>query len=248
MCVCVEEVDYTSSANQKGDEDLCIGEAARCLIEAKEEHHLRDSRIKEFLSNARGFYISLLGYLMTHLPPTHSPVSSAGEAKTQQPFLALVEVVDVDLQTSVHFTSLRQLLTRFPALMPPDCDMDKVSEQFSMYQCTDVKRHKADRLDQTWANIGGDSALELEELSVVMRGILVIPHSSAPCERIFSCVRKNKTPERSSLSIETLESLLVLKNTERKAVQTMPLDKLRELKSAYKESLKKDDDTDSDSD
>eukprot|EP00745_Piridium_sociabile_P042334 TRINITY_DN85106_c0_g1_i3.p1 TRINITY_DN85106_c0_g1~~TRINITY_DN85106_c0_g1_i3.p1 ORF type:complete len:128 (-),score=33.28 TRINITY_DN85106_c0_g1_i3:78-461(-) len=116
--------------------------------------------------------------------------------------------------------------------------MDKVSEQFSMYQCSDVARHKADRLDQTWSNIGSDSDLEMEELSLVMRGILVIPHSSAPCERIFSCVRKNKTPQRSSLSIETLESLQVLKNTKTKAVQTMPLDTLRELKSAYKESLR----------
>lgn len=234
--VCLEDVDYKSSDNQRDDDDIAIGDAARSMIETKEEHHLRESRIKEFFTHVRGYYTTLLEYLMSHLPATHSPITSNGEGIT--PFLSLVEVADVDLQAEVKFTSLRQLLIRFPVLMPSGCNMDKIGEQFSLYQCSDVNKHKTDRLDATWANIGCDTSLEMEELSLVMRGILVIPHSSAHCERIFSCVRKNKTSERSSLSSKTLESLLVLKNTKSKDIQDMSLDSMRQLKSAYADSLK----------
>ena len=44
-----------------------------------------------------------------------------------------------------------------------------------------------------------------------MLGILTIPHSNTPCERVFSCVRKNKTDQRASLSAQTLEALLLVK-------------------------------------
>ena len=51
-----------------------------------------------------------------------------------------------------------------------------------------------------------------EDLANVMLGLLTIPHSSAHCERVFCCVRKNRTPQRSSMSDQTMESLLVLKS------------------------------------
>ena len=51
----------------------------------------------------------------------------------------------------------------------------------------------------------------LHDLAKVMISILAIPHSNASCERIFSTVRKNRTDFRSSMSVETLESLLIMK-------------------------------------
>ena len=84
--------------------------------------------------------------------------------------------------------------------LPPDVTMDEVLNQFSLYQCTDVSQHKADRLDMTWSNIG--RVPDLFELSVVMRGILVVSLSSAHCERIFSCVKKNKTPQRCTFHVK----------------------------------------------
>ena len=49
-----------------------------------------------------------------------------------------------------------------------------------------------------------------QAVASVMQGILDIPHSSAHCERVFSCVRPNKTDTRNALGDDTLESLLVL--------------------------------------
>ena len=43
--------------------------------------------------------------------------------------------------------------------------------------------------------------LKFHRLIQVAKVVLVIPHSNAAKERVFSMVRKNKTPFRSSLSL-----------------------------------------------
>ena len=67
-----------------------------------------------------------------------------------------------------------------------------------------------------------------------MLGILTIPHSSAHCERIFSCVRKNRTEQRSCLGDDTLEALLVIKSTESVDLSNKTLD---HIKGSYYRSL-----------
>ncbi|KAL8602737.1 hypothetical protein ACOMHN_024299 [Nucella lapillus] len=49
----------------------------------------------------------------------------------------------------------------------------------------------------------------MKPLCEVMLGICTIPHSSAACERVFSCVRKTCTDQRASLGQDTVEALLV---------------------------------------
>lgn len=93
---------------------------------------------------------------------------------------------------------------------------ETVLKQFSSFQCLD-KIPKTDvRIDEVWTAIGelkdetGEACFQ--QLSQVMCGIMTIPHSSAHCERVFSCVRKCRTDQRASLSDSTLESLLLLKS------------------------------------
>ena len=69
-----------------------------------------------------------------------------------------------------------------------------------------------------------------------MCGILAIPHSNAGCERIFSCVRKNKTDQRSSLA-DILDALMVLKSRPKKQHE-YSTEELNMFKSAYAASLK----------
>ena len=57
-----------------------------------------------------------------------------------------------------------------------------------------------------------DGRQMLKRLSNIAKLILVIPHSNAEEERIFSMGRKNKTPFRPSLSVDkTLPSILTVK-------------------------------------
>lgn len=45
-------------------------------------------------------------------------------------------------------------------------------------------------------------------LSSVMKAVLIIFHSNADCERVFSIVGKNKTKDRSLMKTDTLSALM----------------------------------------
>ena len=114
-----------------------------------------------------------------------------------------------------------------------------------IFQCSEeLDIDENARIDEIWAKVGETKGMAGEKIyfnqSMVMRGILVIPHSSAHCERIFSVVRKIRTEQRSSMSDHTLESLLVLKSNS-SSTQNMASNlsekKLQKLKTAYMESL-----------
>ena len=73
------------------------------------------------------------------------------------------------------------------------------------------------RVDILWWYIGhmkqpGSSAKRFQHLTRIAEAVLVIPHSNAEEERLFSIVRKNKTDSRSCLGLEgTLSNILALK-------------------------------------
>jgi len=96
--------------------------------------------------------------------------------------------------------------------------LDLLQTQFLQYQ-VDVLPDavlSAERIDTAWHQLSliKDVATGLPKygaLSSVVLGILTIYHSNADCERLFSAVRKNKTDFRSSLSTDTLSSILTHK-------------------------------------
>ena len=114
--------------------------------------------------------------------------------------------------------------------------------EFSALQATDISGALRERVDDSWVEINKiqDSVgtFLFAKLSKVMLGILTIPHSNASCERIFSCVRKNKTDQRASLSADMFYALLVLKmksgdiNSRKYSTE-----ELRQIKSCYYNSL-----------
>ncbi|XP_070209689.1 protein FAM200C-like [Littorina saxatilis] len=248
-------VEYKLTYNQKENSEIVIGEDARAFLDAKEANHLKDARIAEFFCNMKKFFVEVTDYLLKWLP-------------ISEPLLQHAEVADVTLQVESKFESLRYFLKKFPCLLPET--VSDVSEQFSLYQSTDIssclakekkkkedesseeeedengedklKKEKELRLDTIWNSIGSLEEGAFSDLSLVMRGILTIPHSSAHCERIFSCVRKNKTEQRASMADDTLDSLLVVKGSKKTpvdAVGALTGSQLKNLRSAYYRSLKK---------
>ena len=72
------------------------------------------------------------------------------------------------------------------------------------------------RMDVVWHHMSTmravDSTYRFARLSKVARLVLIIPHSNAQEERVFSMVRKNKTAFRPSLDPKgTLSSILTIK-------------------------------------
>eukprot|EP00745_Piridium_sociabile_P015859 TRINITY_DN23683_c0_g2_i1.p1 TRINITY_DN23683_c0_g2~~TRINITY_DN23683_c0_g2_i1.p1 ORF type:complete len:488 (+),score=133.55 TRINITY_DN23683_c0_g2_i1:473-1936(+) len=227
----VQQVEYKVPYHILPNSELGIGEEARHFLEKKEENHLREVKIEEFFGQVKAYFQELADYLKSRLP-------------LGDPLLAHAEVADVACQDDSSVTSVRYFLTRFPSLLPQGCTVNDITEQFSSYQERDLSSCVADRIDKTWENIGclvQEQERSLKELSMVMRGILTIPHSSAHCERVFSCVRKNRTAQRASLADTTLESLLVVKSNPlgpAEAVRGLTDRTLDTLKSAYSKSLK----------
>ena len=73
------------------------------------------------------------------------------------------------------------------------------------------------RLDSAWKNLSdlksyATDEKRFENLFSIVESVLVIPHSNATSERIFSMISKNVTSTRSSLNIEeTVGSIMIVK-------------------------------------
>lgn len=99
--------------------------------------------------------------------------------------------------------------------------LDHSDIQQSIWETASEKMEGSDgvflRMDALWGYLGsvktGDGCnLKFKHLSRVAKLVLTLPHSSAAEERVFSLVRLNKTPYRSSLSLDgTLSSILTVK-------------------------------------
>ena len=111
--------------------------------------------------------------------------------------------------------SVQYFLSRFSQHLPSD-NADDTYDEFRLYQSLqaipadismpvyesdyvqpDILRHGLEKL----MNVNGKSMFA--KLAKVAKLVLVLPHSNADEERIFSLVRKNKTALQSNLSFDT---------------------------------------------
>ena len=109
--------------------------------------------------------------------------------------------------------------------------MEKLHEQFICYQllvtedifqavcekCGLQNEDDVHPIDDLWLYLAtlktpGSNDMDFDLLAKVAWCIMMIPHSNASEERIFSLIHKEKTPSRSSLQADdTLSSLLIVK-------------------------------------
>lgn len=111
-------------------------------------------------------------------------------------------------------------------------ELDKLSEEFTEFQLLEDEDIPENvwklativvdegtnyyRMDVIWHFLSSmryaDNSLKFQRLANIAKLVLVIPHSNAQEERVFSMVRKNKTAFRPSLDPEgTLSSILTIK-------------------------------------
>ena len=174
-----------------------VGAEARKMLDHPVEHHLRDSRIKDFYTGVLKYFETVCSYLLEKLP-------------FDDPVLQHAAVLNPETRLSSNVADLTYFLQHFCDLVPEGESSDSLSEQFCKYQLTDVDKLVADRIDSTWSNIAAAHPA-LKGLSQAMMGIMTIPHSSSACESFFSTVRKNATDQRASMNQNTMEAILVVK-------------------------------------
>ncbi|XP_033115332.1 uncharacterized protein LOC117115582 [Anneissia japonica] len=174
------------------------------------------SQASKYYNGVRAFYETAWQYALTNLPIKDDVLSNAKFTNV--------------LTRENLFSQVEYFVNRFKELLPystPE-QFDKLAEEFTDYQLLDIpeavlKEAKIEedgitqyRIDRIWHSISNMKTVEgtsrFPRLVNVAKLVLVIPHSNAEEERIFSMVRKNKTSFRSNLDPKgTLSSILTVK-------------------------------------
>ncbi|XP_033726452.1 uncharacterized protein LOC117316076 [Pecten maximus] len=181
------EVPYEDKSSHKPDKDIMIGNFTEEVVGS-----LADPA--QFFVNVRQFFCDACTYIINKLP-------------LKDDIYIHAQVVDVSLRRKVSFKSVKFFLNKFPFLLE---ESYKVQEQFLAYQVDDLPPEIDKdniRIDTKWTIL----STRYDVLARVMLAILVIPHSNADCERVFSLVRKTRTEYRSSMSNRTLEAIVIRK-------------------------------------
>jgi hypothetical protein len=200
------KVKYSERKYQKSRDDMIIGADTRLYLK---QIKLSSDEETTFFQSVRNYFMIACDYIIKKLP-------------VNDPLLQHAEVADIKLRTSQKFSSVEYFIDKFSVLHTCISDdnnncRDQIEIQFSHYQIEKLSADiiEEDRIDKSWSMIsqikGFDGKPKFSELANLMLGILVIPHSNADSERIFSQVRKNRTEIRPNLSVSTLSSLMVLK-------------------------------------
>lgn len=231
----VLDIKYNIATNQKSDEDVLVGCNASRIVAT-----LTDTDRAKFYTSVRNFFKLSCDYIVLKFP-------------LENEILKHAEVANVKNIENASFKSVKFFIDKFPTfLLIKDREtseeaLDLLQEQFCVLQAdSDIAFEPLQRMDSVWSSIskiecpGG--GLKYDRVAYAMLSILIIPHSNAECERVFSSVRKNRTTYRSSMSDNVLNNILLAKSADKMCYeQEFDVPFLKKAKSATHLALQKKD-------
>lgn len=130
-------MQYKEPQSHKADTDITIGSAAKDFI-TTHEVQLR-SRLQDFYCEVKTFYIRACDYMISKFP-------------FDDPVLLNAEVADISKRLHTSFQQVRYFTDWFHCLMPEECTLDKLEEEFLTYQIAALPAAviMAERLDTAW--------------------------------------------------------------------------------------------------
>lgn len=212
----------TTALSLLPDNEVNVGYLADEGVQALLESGDIDNQEKnKFVSSVKVFWSVVHKYAINKLPYKDDVILNS-------------QWIDYFNKSEAKFSQVRFFVENFPCVSLTANEMDTLREEFDDYKTlkdeqVDIESclvsieykdsfgnhvKKTDyKMDRIWGNISqlklaGSHRFSL--LSKVASITLVIPHSNADEERIFSSVRKDKTSFRASMELDrTLSSLLV---------------------------------------
>ena len=214
-------IGYADASNQLSDGEIFIGMATRmCLNKLQEEGDVSQAQCNKFFKGVRAFYVKSVEYALKNLPVADEVLANA-------------KFINVMSRTEATLSQVDYFVRRYNDLLPFSSpqEHDKLSEEFTDYQLLndnevpesvwksavvqDDESCTFYRMDMIWHYLllkAVDGKNRFSRISRVAKLVLVIPHSNADEERIFSMVQKNKTAFRPNLDPKgTLSSILTIK-------------------------------------
>ncbi len=200
------------------------GMTKHALDKLLKEGDISDAIYLRFFTAAKGYFTESLRYILNKFPVQNELIMNA----------VWVNIPD---RIEVKWESAQYFYDRYESLFD-GIPIDKLFEEFSDYQTlsdddigteawqaakvleeveddgTEVFHYRVDVLWWHVTNLKqcGSVVGRFKHLTKVAEAGLVIPHSDAEEERLFSIVHKNKTDSRSSLSLDgTLSNILTMK-------------------------------------
>lgn len=191
-------LDCSKRKNQKANNDLVIGAETKSYLK-----NISADEIEQFYKDVRQFYINSVEYVKQKLP-------------VSDPFVQHAAIADVSLRKKMTYSSVEFIAAKFPHVLS-DNEKTKLDIEFSLYQFENFEEFDLvnDSADTVWHEIShitdANGAKKYIALPKLILALLLVPHSNATSERVFSLVRKNQTDFRPTLGTETLTSLLIEK-------------------------------------
>lgn len=222
----ITQLDLHDDSIYKDRQDLFLGGLTRGrLNRLLDEGDISQEQYNDFYCAAFAYFKDSVSYIVKKFPLTN-------------PLICNAVWIDVEKREHAVWSNVEYFLDRFStALLLENIDHDKLFEEFIDYQSLNenlLKEAYEDakvvdgkingeevfhyRVDVLWWHLAKMTVPEttmkrFKHIVKVAEIVIVIPHSNAEQERIFSIVRKNKTDARSSLSMEgTLFSILTVKS------------------------------------
>ncbi len=223
----VSEIDLNDSENFIETRDIYLGVLTKnTLKKLLDEGDISEHQYKDFHDAVHYYFKSSLQYMQKKFPLNNTLICNA----------VWVNVPD---RINSKWAQVQYLFDFFPNLMSA-ISADGIYEAFTDYQTLNdndfeerawedariLEGVKKDmdgeisfhfRIDVLWSYIAdmkipGSNAKRFKFLPKLAEIVLIIPHSNAELERLFSIVKKNKSLERSSMKLDgTLSSILAMK-------------------------------------
>ncbi|XP_053267948.1 uncharacterized protein LOC128425383 [Pleuronectes platessa] len=202
------EIAYKEKANHLPGKKLNIGFTTRATLNRYlDEGDITPRQVDSFHEAVLSFLTSAVGYALKKLP-------------LEEPLIKHAKFVDVRQRAESGIEDVLYFVERFPHLLPyhgPE-EHDHLGEEFLSFQTMPTTSLQDEtEMESFWAGMATrkhkvTGAKEFERLAAVAKLVLVLPHSNADAERVFSVVGLNKTKTRNSLALDgTLSSIMAIK-------------------------------------
>ena len=234
----ITALDYTDRGNQLSNNSLAVGTKTLLFLSEMEDDIEGTTMEWRFFESVRLFYETAVSKMLAKFPFKDKTISD-------------LAFLDPRNRVKTSSASIIRLTKRF--LTDNSDKIDAIVAEFLSFQVApdsqlpifDPKTDAA--IDHFWSLMGkqtaiGDlSSLAYLNLSTLAKIVLVLPHSNADPERLFSMVGKIETQSRSLLSSSTTCDLLTVKmNHDSPCFASKDLiseDLLKAAKSATRRSL-----------
>lgn len=168
--------------------------------------------VENFLVRCRDFYVTAAKEIRKRFPIHDSTIRH-------------LEVLSPTC-SHAEFSSLGQLIQRFPNLVE-GVNAQTLDDEWRRLSLVDIPfSYNEMPVDEYWGRISaitdGTEALQFPVVAKFMKQLLVLPHSNADTERIFSQINLIKSKVRNKLTTETVNSLLSTKDAIENCTKFIP--------------------------